>query len=160
NSLTLSPALTALLLRPRDKTSAPPLPRLAFPLVAGWFAWNYLTPRLALGLEKLGPALPESTMPALAAAVPWTAAILGAAAGWIVGSWLNRRLGWLFRTFNSGFRHTTGMYVRAVGGLLRVSVLVLLVYSGLLALTYVSFTQTPKGFIPSQDMGYLLVNVQ
>src|SRR5207237_3294759 len=31
NSLTLSPALTALLLRPRDKGTAPPLPRLAFP---------------------------------------------------------------------------------------------------------------------------------
>src|SRR5205814_1338535 len=30
NSLTLSPALTALLLRPRDKHTAPPLPRLAY----------------------------------------------------------------------------------------------------------------------------------
>src|SRR5438105_757262 len=33
NSLTLSPALTALLLRPHDKGTTPPLPRLAFPLV-------------------------------------------------------------------------------------------------------------------------------
>ena len=32
NSLTLSPALTALLLRPRDKQTAPPLPTLAFAL--------------------------------------------------------------------------------------------------------------------------------
>jgi multidrug efflux pump len=29
-----------------------------------------------------------------------------------------------------------------------------------LVLTYFGFTQVPKGFIPSQDMGYLLVNVQ
>src|SRR5256712_9519379 len=36
NSLTLSPALTALLLRTRDKQSAPPLPLLTFPLAGGW----------------------------------------------------------------------------------------------------------------------------
>ena len=37
---------------------------------------------------------------------------------------------------------------------------VLVVYGGLLYLTYLGFTNTPKGFIPSQDKGYLLVNVQ
>ncbi len=44
--------------------------------------------------------------------------------------------------------------------LLRVSVLVLLVYGGLLYLTYLGFMKTPSGFIPNQDKGYLLVNVQ
>ena len=39
NSLTLSPALAALLLRPRDKGTAPPLPRLAFCLLGAWLAW-------------------------------------------------------------------------------------------------------------------------
>ena len=43
---------------------------------------------------------------------------------------------------------------------MRVSVLVLLLYGGLLGLTYWSFTRTPTGFIPPQDKGYLLVNVQ
>ena len=43
---------------------------------------------------------------------------------------------------------------------LRVSVLVLVVYGGLLLLTYCGFATTPKGFIPSQDMGYLMVSVQ
>src|SRR5262249_47125907 len=51
-------------------------------------------------------------------------------------------------------------YVRLVGGLLRVSVIALLVYGGLLALTYFGFAEAPKGFIPAQDKGYLLVNVQ
>ena len=37
---------------------------------------------------------------------------------------------------------------------------VLLVYGGLLALTYYGFTQVPGGFIPNQDKGYLIVNVQ
>ena len=32
--------------------------------------------------------------------------------------------------------------------------------AGLLVLTYWSFVNTPTGFIPSQDKGYLLVNVQ
>ena len=44
--------------------------------------------------------------------------------------------------------------------MLRVFVLVILVYAGLLGLTYWGFADTPRGFIPSQDMGYLLVNVQ
>src|SRR5262249_19321316 len=42
NSLTLSPALTALLLRPRDKGVAPPLPRAAFPLIGAWAGWEFL----------------------------------------------------------------------------------------------------------------------
>ena len=44
--------------------------------------------------------------------------------------------------------------------LLRVSAVVLVVYGGLLGLTYWEFIITPKGFIPPQDMGYLMVNVQ
>src|SRR5205085_6445088 len=34
------------------------------------------------------------------------------------------------------------------------------VYGGLLVLTWWGFTHTPTGFIPQQDKGYLLVNVQ
>ena len=40
------------------------------------------------------------------------------------------------------------------------SLVVLLVYGGLLYLTCWGFANTPTGFIPSQDMGYLLINVQ
>ena len=47
-----------------------------------------------------------------------------------------------------------------VGGLLRVSLLVLLVYAGLLGLTYWVFMPAPTGFIPQQDKGYLMLNVQ
>ncbi len=35
-----------------------------------------------------------------------------------------------------------------------------LVYGGLLALTGLGFKVVPKGFIPDQDKGYLVVNVQ
>ena len=43
---------------------------------------------------------------------------------------------------------------------MRVSPLVLVVYGGLLLLTWWGFMNSPAGFIPSQDKGYLLVNVQ
>src|SRR5581483_10268127 len=43
---------------------------------------------------------------------------------------------------------------------LRLAALVLLVYAGLLGLTYFGFTKVPSGFIPNQDKGYLIVNVQ
>jgi hydrophobe/amphiphile efflux-1 (HAE1) family protein len=37
---------------------------------------------------------------------------------------------------------------------------VLAIYAGLLVLTYVEFNRAPTGFVPSQDKGYLLLNVQ
>ena len=52
----------------------------------------------------------------------------------------------------------------AMGGpwrmVLRLSVVVLVVYGGLLGLTYLGFTTVPTGFIPAQDKGYLIVDVQ
>src|SRR5437763_1376271 len=47
-----------------------------------------------------------------------------------------------------------------VGWALRLSVIVVLVYVGLIALTGFGFTRVPAGFIPSQDKGRLIVNVQ
>jgi multidrug efflux pump len=77
-----------------------------------------------------------------------------------LGQLLNFTLGWFFRLFNKVFSISTDLYTRAIGGLLRVSLLVLLVYGGLLALTCWQMMRTPLGFIPQQDQGYLLVNVQ
>jgi hydrophobe/amphiphile efflux-1 (HAE1) family protein len=97
-------------------------------------------------------------------ATPWflplACAVVVGVFGAVVGPWLNGILGWSFRTFNRGFDWTTGIYANVVGGLLRVSLIVLLVYGGLLGLTYQSFVIAPKGFIPAQDKGYLLVNAQ
>jgi hydrophobe/amphiphile efflux-1 (HAE1) family protein len=73
---------------------------------------------------------------------------------------LNLLLGWFFRGFNWVFGVSTAVYTRLVGRLLRVSILVLLIYGGLLALTYLQFTSAPTGFIPQQDKGYLLLNIQ
>jgi multidrug efflux pump len=76
-------------------------------------------------------------------------------------SWvLNLLFGWFFRLFNAAFSLSIAGYAWSVGKLLRVSVLVLLVYGGLLYLTGWSFNQVPTGFIPNQDQGYLFVVVQ
>ncbi|MCE5267412.1 MAG: efflux RND transporter permease subunit [Planctomycetaceae bacterium] len=73
---------------------------------------------------------------------------------------IDASLGWFFRLFNRAFERSTGLYARTVGLLLRGCVLALLLYGGLLVLTYWGFTHVPVGFIPEQDKGYLLVNVQ
>ncbi|MGE5190916.1 MAG: efflux RND transporter permease subunit, partial [Deltaproteobacteria bacterium] len=69
-------------------------------------------------------------------------------------------LGWLFHSFNWGFRKSTGIYTRLVGRLLRVPALALCLYGGLVLLTWWSFGQLPTGFIPTQDKGYLVASVQ
>src|SRR6185437_14372825 len=164
HSLTLSPALTALLLKPHDKHAAPPLPRLAFLLVGGWVAWSFLTDGLTAwlqrGMEYLAPAYAASLYSILPWLAPGLLIVLGTATGWLLGGVLNRVLGWSFRMFNAGFTLATHAYTRTVAMLLRVSLVVLVIYGGLLALTYWRFTQTPKGFIPTQDMGYLLIDAQ
>jgi multidrug efflux pump len=73
---------------------------------------------------------------------------------------LNLVLGWFFKLFNLGFTTTSNVYATSVRLLLHMSVIVLAVYGGLLYLTYLGFTKVPTGFIPSQDKGYLLVDVR
>jgi multidrug efflux pump len=153
NSLTLSPALTALLLRPRDKHGAPPLPSLAFVIAGGWAGWEFLGPWLLASAAKLPFSVTEQN-------AAWIGTILGALAGGILAIPLNRILGFGFRAFNRAFDLTASAYTWTVGRLLRVSFLVLILYGGLLYLTYEGFQATPKGFIPTQDKGYLVVNLQ
>ena len=69
-------------------------------------------------------------------------------------------LGWFFRLFNRGFGAGTSAYAWAVGRLLQVGLVVLPVYAGLLGLTGWVFQRAPTGFIPEQDMGRLIVNIQ
>jgi hydrophobe/amphiphile efflux-1 (HAE1) family protein len=73
---------------------------------------------------------------------------------------LHVALGWFFKAFNWTFARGTGGYTWGVARLLRVSAVVLVVYGGLLALTYWCFDKAPVGYIPFQDKGWLLVNVQ
>jgi len=69
-------------------------------------------------------------------------------------------LGWFFRLFNLTFNASLNGYTRVVHRLLRLSVIVLLIYVGLLVLTGWEFDKVPGGFIPTQDQGYLIAFAQ
>ncbi len=88
----------------------------------------------------------------------------GMIAGGLVGKLIirpvNAVLGWLFRGFNRLFDAATHVYGWVIGKLLRFSALVLLAYGGLLVLTVWSLDKAPKGFIPQQDQGRLVLGVQ
>jgi multidrug efflux pump len=73
---------------------------------------------------------------------------------------LDLLFGWFFRLFNWVFGTGTAGYGWLVGKLLRGSVLVLLVYGGLLVLTWWVFHRAPTGFVPQQDQGRIICNIQ
>ncbi|HEY3789787.1 MAG TPA: efflux RND transporter permease subunit, partial [Urbifossiella sp.] len=161
NSLTLSPALCALLLTPPKPGQAQePLPRLAFPLLGAGVGIWLLRPVLYRGLEVLPADVQALLAPLAPWLVPFAALAAGAAIGYFLRIALNRTLGWAFQWFNAGFEAVTGGYIKAVSASMRVSAIVILGYGGLLYMTYYTMKTTPSGFIPAQDKGYLLVNVQ
>ncbi len=65
-----------------------------------------------------------------------------------------------FRAFNWLFDRATGGYGFVIGRFVRITSVILLIYVGLVGLTGVSFNSLPTGFVPSEDQGYLFVNVQ
>ena len=171
NSLTLSPALSAMLLRPRQKGDYQALPRVAFLALGAWAGFVWLGPYLLPFVKTSGLAskvvaagiLPDLGWKAVQdpkIASGLAGGLIAGLIGWVISRPLNQGLGWFFDLFNRAFMATATFYSRLVGGMLRVFALVFLVYLGLLLLTYGKFVSTPRGFIPSQDMGYMLVNIQ
>ena len=61
--------------------------------------------------------------------------------------------------FNAGFDALSGRYSRLVRRLVRLVTVMLVLYAGLLAMTGWRLTATPRGFIPAQDQGQLLIAV-
>jgi len=88
----------------------------------------------------------------------------GAVAGGVLGSFVIRPVNWVlgkfFRGFNWVFERATHAYGKAVGWFLRLSVIVLILYAALLSVTGVGLVRAPSGFVPVQDKGYLVVNIQ
>jgi multidrug efflux pump subunit AcrB len=86
--------------------------------------------------------------------------LAGLVVGWFIIRPVNAGLGWFFRGFNRLFERLTAGYGRVVGLLLKLSVVVMVVYAGLLGLTGFQFATAPTGFVPQQDKGYLILTVQ
>ena len=78
--------------------------------------------------------------------------------------WLTRGMarvfGGFFRRFNSAFTSAGNGYVRAAGWTVRRGALALIVYAGLIGLTYLGFRAVPGGFIPAQDKQFVVAVAQ
>jgi multidrug efflux pump len=74
---------------------------------------------------------------------------------------LDKLLGsWLFRPFNRFFVKASNGYVSTVGRVIRISGVALVVYAGLIVMTWLGFSTTPTGFVPQQDKQYLVAFAQ
>ncbi len=170
NAMTMAPARAVTLIKPHSKEhggdTREALPRLGVALIGGALAFFFLAPILA---HKLGLA-PEpghhgqsaETVEQLARLWSLRAGVVAAGffAGWFLNAPVNQALLWFFDLFNWVFDWFARGYGQMVRGILRITTIMLLLYVGLLGLTAVGFQVVPKGFIPQQDKGYLVVNAQ
>ena len=178
NSLTLSPAMAVVLFRGHEQESAAhtrsaaarqALPQAGVALLTGLLAiWLFEDRAVVVAGSLLPGGLPEAgagqalqgglSLELLSWIVRLTVFSAGCGAGWLAAPLVNRLLAAFFRVFNLFFAITTGAYGAAVGRLVRLSIVVMAVYLGLMGLTYFGFTSVPTGFIPEQDKGYLIVD--
>ena len=164
NAVTMTPSRAVLLFKTEAGHAGHEHRREALPwwifgvaggLLAVWLAQRYL-PATAKGAA--GDAAWRSWVITAVFFIP--GALCGGAAGWLVIGRVNPVLGWLFGKFNHYFDRMSSGYASSVGRLLRISMVVLAVYGGLIALTYWEFQRAPTGFIPQQDQGRLIANIQ
>lgn len=65
---------------------------------------------------------------------------------------------WFFDGFNRMFRAFEHAYAGFVRAILRVTPLMLLIYTGLIGAAAYLFVTVPQGFVPQQDQGYLVTS--
>jgi multidrug efflux pump subunit AcrB len=171
NALTMTPSRAVVIFRTEEGEKhghrREALPWWIF-AIAGGIATYYLVPEFLAGKFDVHAALREQagTLPSWlrgaieSAAYSLPGLLLGGVVGKIIIRPVNAVLAILFGGFNRWFDWMTGLYGRGVSRTLRLSVMVLIIYAGLLGMTYWQFQRTPIGFIPQQDKGYLLLNVQ
>ena len=78
--------------------------------------------------------------------------------------WLTRAMdkvfGPFFKRFNRGFERAGNAYSRSTTTIVRRTGIALVVYAGLIALTYFGFNMVPGGFVPGQDKQYVIAIAQ
>jgi multidrug efflux pump len=171
NAITMTPSRAVLIFKTEEgegghahKKEA--LPWWFFAIVGGWLTLAFGETLFAnwLGLPAGDPeaaATQPGWMPYLVGTIAFIPGMLvGGLIGRVIIKPVNAVLGRFFRRFNEVFDRMTKKYGRVVAGVLRVGVVVVIVYVGLLALTGWQFSRAPAGFIPQQDKGYLILNVQ
>jgi multidrug efflux pump len=175
NAMTMTPARAAWIFAGRKagthhEEAREALPWWSFALLGGIVSVWLLTPMAGTWFGLPAGEAGDGSAPAglRAAALGWAVYVLlflpGALAGGVLG-WIsirpvNRILSVFFGAFNWLFERATQIYGMTVGWCLRLSAITLLVYVGLIGLTGFGFARIPSGFVPLQDKGYLLANIQ
>src|SRR5712671_4961465 len=73
---------------------------------------------------------------------------------------MDKVFGRFFGRFNKGFERASNAYSRSTTSIVRRTGIALVVYGGLIALTYFGFGAVPGGFIPDQDKQYIIAIAQ
>ncbi len=171
NAMTMAPARAVTLIKPHvpgEHSHREAMPRWGIALLIGYLVYRLVGPvvmaMVGLSSPGGGHGAEAAEEPATSIALLWSVRVLlvaaGSVLGWFVAPPVNAVLNKFLGGFNWVFDRLSGGYGFFVRGLLRISFILLLVYGGLLAMTALGFKVVPKGFIPEQDKGYLVVNVQ
>jgi multidrug efflux pump subunit AcrB len=172
NALTMTPSRAVLIFQTnRDGTGhelkREALPWWIFAIIGGaitvWAGGRFFAPQLQAltGAQIANPGGDAHELSWLETAIAFLpGAVVGGFLGWLIIRPVNAVLRFIFRAFQHLFDLLTSAYGWAVGRVLRLSFIVLVAHAGLLALTYWQIVHAPTGFIPQQDKGYLILNVQ
>ena len=155
NAITMTPSRAVVIFKTEEKDGAHEHKREALPwwffAILGGMLSIWLADRFVAGHYGLPPAEapPDSDQPqwigwAMMAAYFVPGALVGGVVGWIIIRPVNAVLALFFRAFNRQFDRMTTLYGRTVGGALRISVVVLILYGGLLGLTYWQFSRADR----------------
>lgn len=167
NAMTMAPARAVTLIKPHGaghKREA--LPRIGVALLFGALANMLLKPVLMHAIYGVEPAAHGTHAVATGDTLrrSWEMSgyifVVAGILGWYAYSFVNFVLLKVFDVFNKVFDVITNLYGKSVAGALRISLIMLLIYGGLIGLTVRGFQVVPVGFIPQQDKGYLIVNMQ
>ncbi|MEM6638631.1 MAG: efflux RND transporter permease subunit, partial [Pseudomonadota bacterium] len=72
-----------------------------------------------------------------------------------LGRIMDRLFGWFFERFNRVFSRGSERYAGGIGGIIRRSKRLMVIYVLLLGVAFIGFRSVPGGFIPTQDKQYL-----
>jgi multidrug efflux pump subunit AcrB len=172
NAITMTPSRAVLIFKTEEGEAGHEHKREALPwwifAVLGGLLTTWLVPALVpspwnpadVAGRAGGGEAPRWLSWALTVSYFLPGAVVGGALGRFIIRPVNFVLGAFFRAFNRVFDRMTMGYGRTVGWVLRVSLIALVLYVGLLGMTAWQFVTAPTGFVPQQDKGYLILNVQ
>ncbi|MBI4863047.1 MAG: efflux RND transporter permease subunit [Candidatus Riflebacteria bacterium] len=170
NAMTMAPARAVTLIKPHKHGEVrEALPQLGVALIAAAIGYAVLSSTVAgiLGIHLAVAGHGEAAEAAGAAAsghsvwvVYGVSGLVGFVLGWFLSPVVNGILGRFFIGFNWCFDRLTASYGRGIRWVVRLSAVMLLVYGGLIFMTFVGAKTVAVGFIPQQDKGYMVVHAQ